>query len=319
MFEILLLSLFTSLQVFFTLPLIIGHIFKIQAYQITDQTERNEIIKKMCVNKSTFIMNNKPHGVIYGKWYVGYITKNNEKQDKGQTLYLIIRSKTFMSIKHELETDIDETTGKTVEQTFITICERTGNPWWWDYRERKYNSTKYLDKIPYAYQKRIIDNMLGIIKKKASKSGTFFIYGEPGSGKSLMLLLLAKQVNAYFCASWNPTDPGDKLSNLYTSFSPTEENPLVVVLEECDIMLFDIMNDKIERHKHIPIEVRKKTQWNTLLDKITDLGFYPHLILILTSNTSFDELNKMDASLLRAGRIDKHYHVIKSRRSVKND
>jgi len=39
------------------------------------------------------------------------------------------------------------------------------------------------------------------------------------------------------------------------------------------------------------------------------LGFYPNLILILTSNISRAEIHEMDASILRDGRIDKAYHM----------
>ena len=46
-----------------------------------------------------------------------------------------------------------------------------------------------------------------------------------------------------------------------------------------------------------------------LLDKVTDLGFYPNLILILTSNVSRDALHELDESVLRDGRIDKAYHM----------
>jgi hypothetical protein len=46
-----------------------------------------------------------------------------------------------------------------------------------------------------------------------------------------------------------------------------------------------------------------------MLDKVTDLGFYPNLILILTSNVMIDTIHELDASILRNGRIDKAYHM----------
>jgi hypothetical protein len=52
-----------------------------------------------------------------------------------------------------------------------------------------------------------------------------------------------------------------------------------------------------------------KSDWNSMLDKVTDLGFYPNLILILTSNVTLDTLHELDPSMLRAGRIDKAYHM----------
>jgi len=80
-------------------------------------------------------------------------------------------------------------------------------------------------------------------------------------------------------------------------------------LEECDKILFDVLSGNIQPHKDIPIQIREKSDWNGMLDKTTDLGFYPHLILILTSNVPIQKINEKDKSLLRQGRIDKSYHI----------
>ena len=131
------LSLLTSLQVFLIIPLVIGHLFKIQAYQIVDQTEKNQILTKLKIHNSTFIMNDKPHGLIYGKWFIGYISKNSNEKGQSQTLYLVISKDTYNCLKKDIASETDKD-GNKVEQQFITICERTGNPWWWEYKERKY-------------------------------------------------------------------------------------------------------------------------------------------------------------------------------------
>jgi hypothetical protein len=310
MIEFVILSILTSLQFFFIAPLLIGHLFRIQGYKITDQTECNTLIKKLNIKRSTFIQNEKPFGFFYGKWFIGYICSQDSstQQNNGQVMYIIIRCAHFEAIKKCSEVEINET-GEQVDQKIIKIRERRGNPWWWEYTERQYNATKYLQKEPRDYQTEIIKDMLSIVDGKASKSGTFFIYGEPGTGKSLLTLLLAKQIGAYYCDSWKPTDPGDTLSRVYSAISPDEEKPLVLVLEECDKILFDVLDGKIVQHKHILIQVREKSDWNGMLDKVTDLGFYPHTILILTSNVYLDKINERDKSLLRKGRIDKAYHI----------
>ena len=304
------LSILTSLQFFFIAPLLVGHLFQIQGYKITDQTECNTLIKKLNIKRSTFIQNEKPFGFFYGKWFFGYICSQESptQQNTGQIMYIVIRSAHFEGIKKCSEVEID-TNGEQVDQKIIKIRERRGNPWWWEYTERQYNATKYLQKEPRDYQSEIIKDMLSIVDGKASKSGTFFIYGEPGTGKSLLTLLLAKQIGAYYCDSWKPTDPGDTLSRVYSAISPDEEKPLVLVLEECDKILFDVLDGKIVQHKHILIQVREKSDWNGMLDKVTDLGFYPNTILILTSNVNLDKIHERDASLLRKGRIDKAYHI----------
>ena len=310
MIEFVILSILTSFQLFLIAPLLIGHLFRIQGYKITDQTECNTLIKKLNIKRSTFVQNDKPFGFFYGKWYFGYICsqESSTQQNSGQVMYIVIRRTYFEAIKKCSEVEINAT-GEQVDQKIIKIRERRGNPWWWEYTERQYNATKYLQKEPRDYQSEIIKDMLSIVDGKASKSGTFFIYGEPGTGKSLLTLLLAKQIGAYYCDSWKPTDPGDTLSRVYSAISPDEEKPLVLVLEECDKILFDVLDGKIVQHKHILIQVREKSDWNGMLDKVTDLGFYPHTILILTSNVYLDKINERDKSLLRKGRIDKSYHI----------
>lgn len=310
MIEFVILSILSSFQIFFIAPLLIGHLFRIQGYKITDQTECNTLIKKLDVKRSTFIQNDKPFGFFYGKWFIGYICsqESSTQQNSGQVMYIVLRRAHFETIKKCSEVEIGDN-GEQVDQKIIKIRERRGNPWWWEYTERQYNATKYLQKEPRDYQSEIIKDMLSIIDSKASKSGTFFIYGEPGTGKSLLTLLLAKQIGAYYCDSWKPTDPGDTLSRVYSAISPDEEKPLVLVLEECDKILFDVLDGKIVQHKHILIQVREKSDWNGMLDKVTDLGFYPHTILILTSNVYLDKINERDKSLLRKGRIDKAYHI----------
>lgn len=310
MIEFVILSILTSFQIFFIAPLLIGHLFRVQGYKITDQTECNTLIKKLDVKRSVFIQNEKPFGFFYGKWFIGYICSQESptQQNSGQVMYVVMRRAHFERIKKCSEVEIDDN-GEQVGQKIIKIRERRGNPWWWEYTERQYNATKYLQKEPRDYQSKIIKDMLSIVDGKASKSGTFFIYGEPGTGKSLLTLLLAKQIGAYYCDSWKPTDPGDTLSRMYSAISPDEEKPLVLVLEECDKILFDVLDGKIVQHKHILIQVREKSDWNGMLDKVTDLGFYPNTILILTSNVYLDKIHERDASLLRKGRIDKAYHI----------
>jgi hypothetical protein len=99
------------------------------------------------------------------------------------------------------------------------------------------------------------------------------------------------------------------LSKVYSTISPDDDKPLVLVLEECDKLITNVIQGNVKPHLYIPIPMMDKSDWNSMLDKVTDLGFYPNLILILTSNVSRDELHELDASILRDGRIDKAYHM----------
>ena len=134
-----------------------------------------------------------------------------------------------------------------------------------------------------------------------------FINGIPGIGKSFIPILLANELNCTYCNDWNPTDPSDDLSILYNSILPSKEEPLILVLEEIDIILTNI-HKGILSHKNIPIPVHNKITWNNLLDKI-NLGLYPYLLLFLISNKSISDISSLDKSYLRDGRITSRYEL----------
>ena len=313
------MSLITTIPILYTFPMIVAHFFKIQGYKITDQTECNQLINKLNIKRSVFYNNGKPFGLFYGKWYIGYISSNESQHgSQGLTMYIIMKRATYDATTDRLDnTTLSNTTTAAdtaaTEKKIIDIRERRGNPWWWEYADRKYDATKFLKREPRDYQAIIIADILSIIRNKSSRSGTFFIYGEPGTGKSLLTLLLAKQIGAYYCDTWKPTDPGDNLSKVYSTISPDDDKPLVLVIEECDKLIINVLDGNVKPHLYIPIPMMDKSDWNSMLDKVTDLGFYPNLILILTSNISRAEIHEKDASVLRDGRIDKAYHMKRSK------
>ena len=61
----------------------------------------------------------------------------------------------------------------------------------------------------------------------------------------------------------------------------------------------------LEKNNEIPIEIYNKTTWNNFMD---DLIFYK-IIIIFTSNTCKSDLDKIDSSYLRKGRIDEYYYM----------
>jgi hypothetical protein len=79
-----------------------------------------------------------------------------------------------------------------------------------------------------------------------------------------------------------------------------DDNPLVVVLEEVDILLNNIHSQRVFHNKEIPTSVYNKTTWTSFLD---DMFIYRKVILIMTSNTSKTEIDKLDNAYLRQGRV----------------
>jgi hypothetical protein len=82
------------------------------------------------------------------------------------------------------------------------------------------------------------------------------------------------------------------------------EQPVILVIEEVDVLIKKI-HKGIDKNNEIPISIYNKTSWNNFMD---DLIFYK-IILIFTSNTSKTEIDKLDTSYLRKGRIDEYYYM----------
>lgn len=184
-----------------------------------------------------------------------------------------------------------------INKTDITIFERIGslsNPW---YKKR---TLKIKSMVPRPNQDVVIQK----IKEHQAEHGhtVAYLYGLPGTGKSVIGILLANMYKSSYCNTLKPWQPGDNVGGLYSDVEPTADAPLILVFDEFDRPLQQI-NTGIKPHPKLPIQLADKTGWNQLLDEI-HIGVYPNLILLLTSNTSPDLIREMDPSYIREGRVD---------------
>jgi hypothetical protein len=85
-----------------------------------------------------------------------------------------------------------------------------------------------------------------------------------------------------------------------------DDTPLVVVLEEVDILIHNIHKQEVFHNKEIPTAVHNKTTWTSFLD---DMFIYRKVILIMTSNTSKKELDQLDDAYLREGRVHASFNM----------
>jgi DNA mismatch repair protein MutS2 len=84
----------------------------------------------------------------------------------------------------------------------------------------------------------------------------------------------------------------------------------LLLIDEFDVILDKIHNNKITMHADMPTEVYNKTTWNTLLDDI-NIKLYPYVIIILTSNLSKDEIDlKYDPSYIRNKRVNIYHNLL---------
>lgn len=165
-----------------------------------------------------------------------------------------------------------------------------------------YNPLRFYtnDLKPMGEQKMVVDRIIEEYRKK--QRCVVFLSGPSGSGKSVVGLLLAKELNGNYCHTFNPTDPGDSMGALISQsqIEECDDAPLVIVLEEADKLINDVHLDAIKSLTPHMVTVRNKSTFNTFLD---DMFMHPRVVLIMTSNTRAEDIDGLDASYLRAGRV----------------
>ena len=283
--------IFSSVSIISTLLIIPFLICGFKYYCITEQNLITAISKNI---KYSIIINdqNDPSGFFIGKYYIGYIYRSN-KDSEINILYCLCKVKQFNELKKKNNIIIKES------DIFINMYMRKGSYYHFEYHKRQLNCTSL---IARKNQQHIINQVVDFYKK--NNNCVCMISGDPGKGKSAIGILIAKELNGSLCKTYNPTNPGDNLENLYNQANPSINNPLVLLIDEFDILLDSIHHDKIILHKNIPIEIYNKTTFNNLFDDI-NLKLYPNLIIIFTSNLNKSTIeNKYDPCYIRKGRVN---------------
>ncbi len=288
---------------------LISTIFNINMYRMISEESINYISNNVkndfC---SSYTEQGNPIGLIINKaWTPRYILwVNGTDYDRTVNLFCTEKTKDKLnttkksSYRIKLLESMDDNYDKENEDdekiNEVKYYTRQGNYEYFYYTSR----TVQIDKEYTAEQKEIATSIIN--KFNENSYLTCFIYGKTGSGKTMLSYLLAKTIKGSLCDTFNPTDPCDSLMNLYSKINPTKEEPLILLLDEVDNIIKNVYDNNIIKHKKYPIQIYDKPSWNLFFDKI-DMGLYPNLIVILCSNRTKRELDYMDDSYLRKGRL----------------
>lgn len=276
--------------------------FGLRFYALTTRDECVAIQKKIGTNCSHLTDGGKACGYSMGFWYFLNITISKSNHGDSYIVWLVATPESYKAlVKGKYDSSDDcillSSVGDSEVKKSFTILERTGSFHNCYYRKR----THSLNYTPRPVQQESIDCVKGIMNRK--KNAVVLLYGPPGSGKSIVSLMLAESIGGIYCNSFQPWIPGDTLSYLYMEADPSKDKPLIVSFDEFDSALLDIHNGKILQHKSLLTSVSDKYGWNKMLDEI-QRGLYPHLILILSTNKTPEYIDSLDPSYIRPGRVD---------------
>jgi hypothetical protein len=286
------------------LMLVIGVLLLAMSWKIKCYTLSNDDMRRF-QNKAyigTQVVDGKPAGVIIGKWFIGW-TNSPERGRCTMKVFSLVSS-------HDL-----------ICKVFNEVVRDNESPKKFSryYRDGGFDNL-YYPRNPVditlngerPFQTTVIDKIVDIFGKK--DNAVVLLAGPPGCGKSAVYkqlirrLSTTKKMKCSFTNEYRMCDPGDKFSSLYSTVSPDDESPLIVLLDEIDGVLKRIGGNGILQHLKFPIEVKNKTEWNSFFDGV-DSGFYKNTIFLLTTNLTLAQIDDIDPSYTRGGRCDARFDV----------
>lgn len=251
---------------------------------------------------STSTRGDKPVGLIFGKWFVAYITTFTIPQRDSSSMGYVV---TFWSSNegHTKSLMDDSNNLKKKNKSNIKTI-----PTWRPVGNYKAGSLEKFD-IPFnnvscPEQTEVVTYMMKMIATSIAngygKRLSVMIAGPSGTGKTQIAKQLAHTMNATMCDDFNPTSPGQSLASLIKTIKPDGENPLVLLLDECDEMMRKI-HSGVKDHEFFVTEAIGKASWNRFMDRMCE---YDNVFVILTMNSTFNEISELDTSYARPGRVD---------------
>jgi hypothetical protein len=153
----------------------------------------------------------------------------------------------------------------------------------------------------FAYQETLFKQIMNFYKD--NNYCKVFLSGDPGCGKTFFSYMMAQKLGCYLCDSFDPYEPSSNFNEIYSTVKLSPICPMILLIDEVDILINKIHNQKTSEHSKYSREIFDKTSYTSFMDKI-EFGLYPNVILIMNSNKKKREIDNIDKAYLRAGRIN---------------
>lgn len=272
--------------------------FDIHLFVVTQDVRKIDILLTNIKGYSSMIKYKSgmvnPYGLFIGRFYIGLIKEATVKMAQTTEIFIFCTQATLDNLL------IDHSIIRTKESCDITIIDRHGAYVFIYFHTRQLTINKKF--LPTGKQKNIIDQ----ITQKLDDSLVIFISGAPASGKTSIALLLALKLNGILCKSFSPSEPNNTLTNLLKTAKPTKKKPLILLLDEIDILINAVHTNTVELNSKIPTLIYDKRTYNQFFD---DLFLVNNMIVVMTSNVKKETIDNLDSSYLRQGRVNMYFEL----------
>jgi len=185
--QMLFTFILSSLSILWTLIIIPFLCMGYKLYMVNDCNTITTICKNI---KWSTICNeqDEPSGFFISKNYCGYIFEKLNKDSSVNLLYCICTSKQFKELQKKSDVTIKDT------DDIIKLYTRKGNYYHLHYGKRDLVCTDFLGR---PKQTEIMNSIIEYYKK--NRTCVAMISGTPGTGKSIMGILIAKELKGSLC------------------------------------------------------------------------------------------------------------------------
>jgi hypothetical protein len=161
----------------------------------------------------------------------------------------------------------------------------------------------YYNETPYPYQQEIMESIINYWKKSKFNICRAMICGKTNIGKSTIGRFLSTKLGASLCFDIDLFAPGNSVMTLYDDIRPTEEEPLIIQVDEFDKLIENIhFEKKPKKVEWLRNMVYNKSTYNSFMSEY--ITYLPHIIWLFTSNKPISYFEGLDQSYINDNRID---------------
>jgi hypothetical protein len=168
---------------------------------------------------------------------------------------------------------------------------------------------------PRPKQLRIMESIIDYYR--IHKKCVVFIYGEVGSGKTMISYLLTRALKSYIYLNNNMLDLGGQpsLDHNYLKMSKSYDSPAIFSIDEIDTIITNNTDANLPHQQHFMFNPNQstnmtKSKWNSIFDNY-GMGYYYNSIVIMTSNKDSSYFDNIDPCYLREGRVNLQFELNK--------